>query len=74
MQDDEFLKEFGIRLKFYRIKRNFTQAKLGEMVDISEHRISQIENGKCNLTLRTVNKISNALGINSERLFAFDNF
>jgi len=74
MQDEEFLKEFGIRLKFYRIKRNFTQAKLGEMVDISEHRISQIENGKCNLTLKTVNKIASVLAVSPERLFAFDDF
>ncbi len=41
------------------------------MVDISEHRISQIENGKCNLTLKTVNKISNALNIHAVKLFNF---
>lgn len=72
MLEDEFLKEFGFKLKLYRLKRNYTQAQLGEMVDISEHRISQIENGKCNLTLKTVNKIANALDINSAKLFMFD--
>ncbi len=71
MQDDKFLKEFGLRLKIYRLKQNFTQAQLGEMIDISEHRISQIENGKCNLTLKTVNKISNALNIQAVKLFNF---
>lgn len=71
MQDDNFLKEFGLRLKIYRLKQNFTQAQLGEMVDISEHRISQIENGKCNLTLKTVNRISNALNIQAVKLFNF---
>ena len=72
MLEDEFLKEFGFKLKLYRLKRNYTQAQLGEMVDISEHRISQIENGKCNLTLRTVDMIANALDISSAKLFMFD--
>ncbi len=72
MLDNEFLKEFGLNLKHYRLKRNYTQAQLGEMVEISEHRISQIENGKCNLTLKSVNRLSNALNIQAEKLFSFD--
>ncbi len=72
MQDEKFLKEFGLRLKFYRIKQEMTQAKLGELVEISEHRISQIENGKCNLTLKTVNRIAAALGIQVLKLFNFE--
>lgn len=71
MQNEEFLKEFGLRVKFYRIKRGLTQAQIGEFVEISEHRISQIENGKCNLTLKTVNKLSEALGVVSAKLFDF---
>lgn len=72
MEDDKFLKEFGTRLKFFRIKRGLTQLQLGEMVDISEHRISQIENGKCNLTLKTVNRLLNALELTSAKLFNFE--
>ncbi len=72
MLDDEFLKEFGTRLKFYRIKRNYTQAQLGEMVEISEHRISQIENGKCNITLKTVNRFVNVLDLQPVKLFNFE--
>ena len=71
MQNEEFLKEFGLRVKFYRIKKGLTQAHIGEFVEISEHRISQIENGKCNLTLKTVNKLSEALGVVSAKLFDF---
>ena len=72
MLDDDFLKEFGFRLKLYRLKRNYTQAQLGEMVEISEHRLSQIENGKCNLTLKTVNRLSYALKIPVLKLFNFE--
>ena len=71
MKDEEFLKEFGLRVKFYRIIKGLTQAQFGEFVEISEHRISQIENGKCNLTLKTVNKLSDALGVVSAKLFDF---
>ena len=72
MLDSVFLKEFGVRLKLLRIKKDMTQAQLGEMINISEHRISQIENGKCNITLKTINKISNALNIPAVKLFTFD--
>ncbi len=71
MQEQEFLKEFGFRLKLYRLKHGMTQAELGEKVDISEHRISSIENGKCNITLKTVCKLSNALNISGSKLFNF---
>ena len=64
-------RSFGLRVKFYRIKKGLTQAQIGEFVEISEHRISQIENGKCNLTLKTVNKLSDALGVVSAKLFDF---
>lgn len=69
MLDNEFLKEFGFKLKMHRMKRGFTQAQLGEMVDISEHRISEIENGKCNITLKSVNKLFNALNIDVTKWF-----
>lgn len=72
MLDSIFLKEFGVRLKLFRIKQDLTQAQLGEMINISEHRISQIENGKCNITLKTVNKISNALNIQAVKFFLFE--
>ena len=72
MLDSVFLKEFGVRLKLFRIKKDMTQAQLGEMINISEHRISQIENGKCNITLKTINKISNALNISAVKLFTFE--
>ena len=72
MLDSIFLKEFGVRLKLFRIKQDLTQAQLGEMINISEHRISQIENGKCNITLKTVNKISNALNIQAAKFFLFE--
>ncbi len=73
MIDEDFLKEFGLKLKMCRIKSGLTQAELGEKTNISEHRISDIENGKCNLTLKTVNRISCALNVQVIKLFNFEN-
>jgi len=72
MLDDEFLKEFGLQLKFYRIKKGLTQAQLGDRVEISEHRLSEIERGRCNLTLKTVNKLANALNVDVSKFFKFE--
>ena len=72
MLDEEFLKSFGFNLKMSRMRAGLTQAELGEMVDISEHRLSEIERGKCNLTLKTVNKLANSLKIPSDKLFKFE--
>jgi len=72
MFDNEFLTEFGLKLKIYRIKQGLTQAQLGEAVEISEHRISEIERGRCNITLKTVNKLANAISIEPVKLFNFD--
>lgn len=71
MLDEEFLKSFGFNLKMCRLKRGLTQAELGEKIDVSEHRLSEIERGKCNITLKTVNKIANALNVASIRFFDF---
>ena len=72
MLDNEFLAEFGFKMKIYRQKKGLTQAQLGESVNISEHRISEIERGRCNLTLKTVNRIAEALDIPAVKLFNFD--
>ena len=71
MLDKDFLINFGFNLKMLRLKSGLTQAELGEKVDISEHRLSDIERGKCNLTLKTVNRLANALSIPSIKLFDF---
>lgn len=72
MLEEKFFKEFGLKVKIHRLKCNFTQAHLGELVNMSEHRISQIENGKCNITLKTIYKLSSALNIQPKKFFDFE--
>ena len=67
----DFLKELGFRLKMRRIQLGLTQAQLGEKVKISENRISEIESGRTNLTLKSLNKIFNILKIDFFEIFKF---
>lgn len=44
-------KEIGQNIKFYRTKKKLKQAKLAELVDVSEQHISHIECGRTKLSL-----------------------
>ena len=66
---EEFLKELGFRLKMRRIQLGMTQAQLGELIEISEHRISEIESGRCNITLKSLHKIFSVLNVNFYETF-----
>ncbi len=68
---DDLLKNFGLRLKFIRMKKSISQAQLAELIDAHEHNISDIERGKRNLTMKTINKIANALEVDIARFFDF---
>ena len=68
---EEFLKKLGFRIKMRRMQLELTQAQLGEQVDISENRISEIESGRCNITLKSLHKIFSVLKIDFFDTFKF---
>ena len=51
------------KFKELRKKRRLTQSQLAERLGIEKGQISRIENGKFNLTLATINKISSELKV-----------
>lgn len=51
----------GIRLKSLRKERNITQEKLAEKADLDTTYISEVENGKRNITIVSLQKILIAL-------------
>lgn len=69
MDFEQFRKRIGLKIKYYRSLRDYTQAYLGEMVKCDESYISQIENGHKNISLKMVYKISNALNISAAKFF-----
>ncbi|MCH7413112.1 helix-turn-helix transcriptional regulator [Belliella sp. R4-6] len=52
---------YGDKVKAIRKKQNVSQEKLAELADLDRTYISDIENGKRNVSIETVFKIANAL-------------
>jgi len=58
----------GARLKKERLKNEWTQEKLAEKIDVSHAYIGQIERGERALTLDTLVRLANRLGITVDDL------
>ncbi len=68
MDENKVLKVFGFNIKVERMKKGLTQAQLAEMLNVHEKHICKIETGKQNVTLKTLNKIANILGVTESNL------
>lgn len=69
MEDKELFSRIAHNIKIERAIKSITQAELAELVGVHEKYIGVIEAGKQNITLKTLNKIANSLGINIIKLF-----
>lgn len=58
----------GEAIKNARLKQNLTQEELGERVGVKRSQICKLENGKCSITLSTMEKVFRALGITTATL------
>lgn len=61
-------KAIGKRIKIARIKTDLTQEKLSEMVGVSPTHMSNVETRTTRVSLTTIVRIANALGITSDDL------
>ena len=69
----EYLKNLGLKIRFYRENSGLTQEQLSEFINISQNFLSQIENGKRCPSLKTIIKISEVLKMPIFLLFQFEN-
>ena len=65
----DILKVFGTNVRFYRIRKGVSQEKFAEMCNLHRTYISDIERFNRNISLENVQKIADALGIDSYKLF-----
>ena len=65
-------KQIGRRLKELRNKRNMTQEKFAEMINIEQNTLSCIENGKNFFSAETLENIIKVLGIEPQDVLTFD--
>lgn len=70
MQDPKvFQKRVGAKIKKIRIEKGIKQVDLAYDIDVNKQAINNIEAGRKNITLSTVLKLCNALGIAPSELF-----
>lgn len=62
----------GKRVKEIRKSKGYTQAQLGELIQLEEVSISNIETGKYYPAPETIEKLSTALGVPISSLFTFE--
>lgn len=72
MNKSELLKRFGKNVKIERIKKNLTQEKLAEQLDVSANYIACIENGRQNMSLGKVLELADTLNTDIANLLKFD--
>ena len=70
MNDRELFNTIAVNIKILRTINKLTQANLAEMIGVHEKYIGVIEAGKQNITLKTLNKIANALNTDIGNLLA----
>lgn len=61
-------KKLGENLRKFRLKINLSQGDLAKILAVDRAYISNIENGRMNPTLSTLEKIAGALRISSSEL------
>lgn len=65
---DRAYKAIGLKIRALREERGWTLEDLEERSDISWQQLQKIESGR-NITVRTIVRISNALGVHPKVLF-----
>lgn len=65
----ETTEALGANIKLLREKKGWTQAELAKECEVSRPRIAEIESGKFNPSVETVENIANKLGVRISRLF-----
>lgn len=64
----EILKKLGQNMKIARANKNLSQGALARLLDVDKGYISNIENGKKNPTLATIQRLAEALGVSADEL------
>ena len=72
MNKQELLKKFGKNVKIERIKKDLTQEQLSVKLDVNQNYIACIERGRQNMSLGKILELSDALGVDIQKLLTFN--
>lgn len=62
----------GSRLRRLRQEKSLTQSQLAKLIGVRQSHISKIENNRSSVSIGTLEKIANALGVSPGRLIDGD--
>lgn len=65
----EKVKNFGLRVKFFRIQLQLSQDELAERANLHRTYVGAVERGERNISLNNIFKLANALKIETKELF-----
>ena len=65
----DIVRVFGTNLRYYRTLLGVSQEKFGELCNLHRTYISDIERFSRNISLENIQKIADALGIETYKLF-----
>ena len=65
---DKISEQLGKNMKRIRVKKKMSQGDIARALDVDRGYISNIENGKKNPTLATIQKLAEALGVSADEL------
>lgn len=65
---DEISQKFGANLKKIRLEKKMSQGDICRALGVDRAYISNLESGKRNPTLATIERLAGALGVNSKDL------
>ncbi len=64
----EISKKLGVNMKKVRAKKKLSQGALARLLEVDKGYISNIESGKKNPTLATIQRLADALGVSADLL------
>lgn len=63
-------KSIGLRIRFLREERRISLRQFALMTDLNKSHLSDVERGRCDLRMSTLNKIIDGLGVSATEFFA----
>lgn len=69
MTDKNYFLVLGQNIKYYRNRKNMSKAELAKLIKVQEKYIDEVENGKRVFTMKTLEKIVNALDVTFVDIF-----
>lgn len=71
MKKEEYLKKLGEAIAKCRVEQGLTQTEVANRCDIERGNLTRIEKGKSNVTVATLLKISESIGVPVIKFFTF---